>query len=120
MHPLIKLNRAYAAGEISLGEVLADVRANSPDLFIDLDKASPELRELYSRIEIPPAQPLTTEQTSDPVLVDFGFDDPPLTPTEQAHSQAQDTIQKTQWMSQQTNKAVKPYDDFGSVPPLNG
>jgi hypothetical protein len=107
MHPLIELNRAYCAGEITLDEILQDLRSSAPELFVEAeDRPLPKYE---------PSQKVAQE------TIDIAFDEIPATatPQEAAHAQGQEIMEKTRWMTDQNTHSTYPYDDFGNVPPLN-
>jgi hypothetical protein len=115
MHPLVRLNRSYCAGDISLESVFEYLRQSAPSLFIEVAEA-PEQHE-----ETKPIKPES--------VIDIGFDDSPepSTPipeqiaekpsTPQTEEQAE-AIKKTEWMNSKTRKS-HPYDDFGNLQPLD-
>jgi hypothetical protein len=102
MHPLIELNRAYCAGEITLDEILEDLRSNSRELFIEVPDV-PQTKRADS--------PVRVAQVHQTVIEELSVDEPPP-----AAQEAQKIIETTKWM---TDHTTHPYDDFGNIPPLS-
>lgn len=108
MHPLIRLNRSYCAGDITLESVFNYLRRSAPELVIEVPDTPDE--DLTVTPVIYDSTPPPVEAPKDEI---DEWVEKASTAQLEKHEQV---VQQTEWMNTYPKQSY-PYDDFGSLKP---